>query len=210
MPSNYDNAAWFYDSLSRLVYGKAIIKAQVYLLQYIPPNSSLLIVGGGTGWILDRLTRLYSSGLKITYVEVSAKMMALSQKRNTGNNKVVFINDAIENLSGLPQFDVIITPFLFDNFNEVTFSVVFDHLNNLLIPGGLWLYTDFQLTGKWWQSVLLKSMLLFFKLLCNIESIKLHHIEPHFMQAGYQATGSKTFFKTFIISKAYTKIKKHS
>src|SRR6202165_2081748 len=114
MAANYNNSAWFYDLLSRIVYGKALINAQVYLLQYIPTNSRILIVGGGTGWVLEELTKLHHSGLDITYVEVSAKMMTQSKKRNIGLNKVVFINEAIENVVLQNDFDVIITAFLFD------------------------------------------------------------------------------------------------
>ena len=77
MAANYNNAAWFYDSLSRVVYGKALIDAQVYLLQYIQPNSTILIVGGGTGWILEEVARIHPTGLQITYVEAYAQMMAL-------------------------------------------------------------------------------------------------------------------------------------
>jgi ubiquinone/menaquinone biosynthesis C-methylase UbiE len=205
MAANYNNSAWFYDPLSRLVYGRALINAQVYLLQFIPPKSSILIVGGGTGWILEEITRIYPSGLQITYVEVAEKMMALSQKRNTGNNRLTFINDAIENVIGLTDFDVIITPFLFDNFTPQTQQKVFEHLNGLLKPGGLWLNTDFQLTGKWWQAILLKSMILFFKVWCRIESNKVNDIEPYFIKNGYKAIAGKTFFGDFVISKGYRK-----
>jgi ubiquinone/menaquinone biosynthesis C-methylase UbiE len=206
MAANYDNSAWFYDSLSKLVYGKALINAQVYLLQYIPANSSVLIVGGGTGWILEEITRIHSSGLQITYIEVSAKMVALSQKRDIGNNKVLFISDAVENVISLGEFDVIITPFLFDNFIPATQQKVFNHLNSLLKQDGIWLNTDFQLTGKWWQVALLKSMLLFFKLICRIESNKVNDVEPYFIENGYKEFAAKSFFGEFVISKAYRKI----
>jgi len=205
MASNYDNAAWFYDGLSRLVYGKALIKAQVYLLQYIQPNDNILIVGGGTGWILEEIAHIYPEGLTITYAEVSAKMTALSKKRNCGSNHVTFINNAIENVALSANFDVVITPFLFDNFTEQTLQKVFSHLNVLLKPTGLWLNTDFQLTGKWWQRLYLKSMLLFFRILCAIESKNIIPIDTYFVKAGYNAISSKTFFSEFIISKAYKK-----
>jgi len=203
MASNYDNAAWFYDGLAQLVYGKAIIKAQVYLLQFVQPNSNILIVGGGTGRILEELAHIYPAGLTITYVEISEKMMALSQKRNIGDNKVTFINDAIENVNLPANFDVVITPFLFDNFTEQTISKVFNNINVLLKPNGLWLNTDFRLTGKWWQSLMLKSMLLFFKLWCNIETDKVHNVDPYFIENGFRQIDAKTFFGEFIISKAY-------
>lgn len=206
MAANYNNSAWFYDRLSVIVYGRAIISAQVYLLQFIKPNSHVLIVGGGTGWILEELAKIYLSGLEITYVEVSANMMARSKKRHTGLNKIVFVNDAIEAASLPDSFDVVITPFLFDNFTEATLKKIFDEIHKYSKPDGLWLNTDFQLTGKWWQAVLLKSMLLFFKLLCNIEASKLPDIENQFKRYGYESIAQQGFFNDFIVSKVYNKL----
>jgi ubiquinone/menaquinone biosynthesis C-methylase UbiE len=203
MAANYNNSAWFYDRLSRLVYGNALINAQLYLLHYIKPDTRILIVGGGTGWILDELTGIHPSGLKITYVEVAADMMALSKKRNTGSNEVVFINDAIENVNLSPDFDVVITPFLFDNFTEQTLHIIFAHIHSLLKSGGLWLNADFQLTGKWWQQFLLISMFLFFKVICGIEASKLPEIESHFTSNNYKVISEKTFFNDFIVAKVY-------
>jgi ubiquinone/menaquinone biosynthesis C-methylase UbiE len=205
MPSNYDNSAWFYDRLSRVVYGDALVKAQVYLLQFIKPNSTILIAGGGTGWILEELTKKYPSGLKITYVEISANMMALSQKRNFGDNEVTFINVPVEEAHLPTPFDVIFTPFLFDNFKEDTLKKVFNHLHPLLKPDGIWLNTDFQLTGKWWQNVLLRSMFLFFQVLCRIETSVLPDINIKFKQHGYSIIEEKTFFGDFIVSTALRK-----
>ena len=203
MAANFNNSAWFYDRLSRLVYGRAVINAQVYLMQYIPADSKILIVGGGTGWILEIITNVHASGLSITYVEVSANMMALSKKRNAGANQVVFITDAIENIFLPADFDVVITPFLFDNFTEQTTEQVFDHIHALLKPNGLWLNCDFQLTGKWWQGLLLRSMILFFRIVCNIEASRLPDIEKYFEQHDYKTIAGQTFFGDFIISKVW-------
>ncbi|MEO8885952.1 MAG: class I SAM-dependent methyltransferase [Mucilaginibacter sp.] len=205
MAAGYNNAAWFYDSLSRLVYGDALIKAQVYLLQLIPPNANILIVGGGTGWILDEITKLYPLGLEIVYVEIAEKMMALSQKRNTGSNHITYITGAIENVPIPGEFDVIITPFLFDNFLPHTLKEAYNRLHLLLKPNGLWLNTDFQLTGKWWQNVLLKSMFLFFKAISCVEASKLPDIEHEFARHNYRSLIRKTFFGDFILSTAYKK-----
>lgn len=206
MAASYQNSAWFYDRLSRLVYGDALVKAQVYLLQFIQPNSSVLIAGGGTGWILDELTKLHPSGLHITYVEVAADMMALSKKRNTGANQVLFINDAIENVPLVARFDAVVTPFLFDNFTTETAHCVFEHIHPLLKPTGLWLNCDFQLSGKWWQKVLLRSMFLFFRLICRIEASKLPDVERYFEANNYKIIGEKTFFGEFVVAKVYKRL----
>ncbi|MFC0515864.1 class I SAM-dependent methyltransferase [Mucilaginibacter angelicae] len=206
MAANYDNSAWFYDLLSRLVYGRALVNVQVYLLSFVPAGSKILIAGGGTGWILDELTKIHPAGLKIAYIEISANMLTLSQKRQTGQNEVVFINDAVENVKLPPDFDVVITPFLFDNFLDETVDSVFNHLHNRLKPGGLWLNADFQLTGRWWQNLLLKSMFIFFRLLCGIEASRLPAIEKHFNAGGYNIIKNKTFFGDFIVARVYKKL----
>ena len=204
MANNYDNAARFYDQLSRVVFGKAVINAQVYLLQHVPPASKILIAGGGTGWILEELTKVHPAGLKITYIEVSAKMMALSAKRNIRANEVIFINSPVE-IAILPtDFDVVITPFLFDNFSQATSEKVFAHLNAALKPGGLWLYADFEPTGKLWQKLLLKSMHLFFKLLCGIEASQLPDVNLLFATRHYSLFHSKAFYGDFIKAKVYS------
>jgi len=205
MPSNYDNSASFYDQLSRLIFGKALIKSQVYLLQFVPKNSNILIAGGGTGWILEEITKLHPSGLQITYVEISAKMTAIAKQKNYGKNKVDFINEAIENVANSELYDVIITPFLFDNFTEENIGPIFAHMHQQLKPDGLWLCTDFQLTGKLWQRVLLKSMYTFFRILCGIETTNMPDIAAQFSKYGYASLTAKTFFGEFIVSTEYRK-----
>lgn len=205
MAANYNNSAWFYDALSRMVYGRSLVKAQVWLLQYVPKNSNILIVGGGTGWILEELARIHSSGLNITYVEIATNMIALSKKRRIGNNQVFFINDAMENVALHTHFDVVITPFLFDNFTEQTTQRVFSHIHKLLKREGLWLNCDFQLTGRWWQHALLRFMFIFFRTVCKIEASRLPDINKRFNDNDYTLINEKTFFRKFVLSRIYRK-----
>ncbi|AMR30242.1 hypothetical protein A0256_01805 [Mucilaginibacter sp. PAMC 26640] len=205
MASNYDNSAFFYDELSRLVFGEALVKAQTYFLPHIPPNCSLLVIGGGTGWILEEIAKVHSSGLKISYVEISSKMMALSRRRNAGGNKISFINQAVEDVKFDTQFDVVITPFLFDNYPDDKLEGLILHIHRMLKPEGIWLNTDFQLTGKWWQFALMKTMVLFFKILCGVESWRLPNVDTHFQKLGYQPTSNKSFFYDFIVTRVYRK-----
>src|ERR1700710_2430121 len=96
MQNNYDKLAWIYDPLSRLVYFKAQVNAQISLLPFIPADSKILIVGGGTGWILESIAKVHPTGLSITYVEISKKMVELAQKKNYKKNHVLFVHQAME------------------------------------------------------------------------------------------------------------------
>ncbi|MCJ8212087.1 methyltransferase domain-containing protein [Mucilaginibacter sp. RS28] len=202
MSANYDKTSSFYDTLSRLVFGNTLRNAQISLLTYIPADAVVLIAGGGTGWILEEIAKVHSQGLEIFYVEISANMLALSQKRSIGNNTVHFINSPAEMVSLPKPADVIITPFLFDNFTQQAAERLFNHLNGQLKPGGVWLNTDFQIAGKWWHKPLLKSMYLFFKLFNAVQVNQLPAISGLFEKNNYQVLKSKEFFGRFILSKA--------
>ncbi len=205
MSANYNNSVWFYDFLTGLVFGKTLFRAQVYLLNNIKPGNKILIAGGGTGKILEAITSIHHAGLKITYVDVSEKMIAASNKRDTGKNKVTFINAAIESSKLPDNFDVVITPFLLDNFTEENLQKIFSRIDQLLLPGGLWLNTDFQLTGKRWQKIMAGSMLIFFRIICAIEAKKLPDIQNCFNNNGYRIVEQKTYWGDFIITTAYQK-----
>lgn len=206
MAANYNNSAWFYDRLSALVYGRVLINAQAWLLKFLKHGDKILLVGGGTGRILEEIAKTHPSGLKIIYVEIAPKMVELSRKRNYGSNEVIFITDAVENVNLSDDFDVVFTPFLFDNFAEENFQKLFAHIHQRLKCGGLWLNTDFQLTGKWWQHVLLRSMFIFFRLICRIEGNRLPDIKKCFADHGYEPIDQKTFYGEFILSSVYRRM----
>ena len=129
---------------------------------------------------------------------------AFTQK-NTGANKITFINEAVENLNVNASFDVVLTPFLFDNFTEQSVQTIFTHIHNTLKAGGIWLNSDFALSGKWWQKILLKSMFWFFRLICKIEASELPKIEKCFERYDYKIIAQSPFFSDFILSTIYQK-----
>ena len=96
-------------------------------------------------------------------------------------------------------------PFLLDNFTEETLNKVFKSIDALLKPKGLWLNASFQLTGKWWQQVLLKSMFIFFKVICNIEASKLPGIVECFEENRYGMVEQKDFYCDFVGARVYKK-----
>lgn len=203
--NNYDNIARRYDFLSRLVFGQTQVRAQAELLPYLGEGARVLIVGGGTGWILEKLGALRPSGLRITYVEISARMLALAAKRNYGQNEVTFVHSAVEGFSG-GGYDSILTGFLFDNFSPSRAGEVFGLLDSLLKPGGAWLFTDFfYQKGRLWQGFLLKAMYLFFRVVCRVEARRLTDMAPFFAGAGYQEVHAAFYYGGLIRSAAYQK-----
>jgi ubiquinone/menaquinone biosynthesis C-methylase UbiE len=202
MKNNYDTIARYYDFLSRTIFQRSIINAQVALLSYIKPNSTVLIVGGGTGWILEKFQ---PAGLEITYVEISESMLALSKKRIQHNN-VEFIHQSIEDFVPSHPYDIIFTPFLFDNFSAANAAVIFDKLHACLKTGGDWLFADFiDDPRQLWQQIMLKTMYLFFKVFAKIEAGKLNDMDGLFHQYHYQKIDEKFHYGRFICAAVYRK-----
>ncbi|PSL26728.1 class I SAM-dependent methyltransferase [Dyadobacter jiangsuensis] len=208
MLNNYDRIAANYDRLSRLVFGKSIVRAQQALLPCITSPARVLIVGGGTGWILEEMAKLHPAGLVIDYVEISSKMLDLARKRNFRDNQITFIHADIEDYAAPAQYDVIMTPFLFDNFSHERALVVFRKLDKMLKNGALWLFTDFHIDKnlhRIWQKTLLRSMYVFFKNISHVEADQLPDMPLHFDDNGYYLTFETFHFGGFIRSAAYRK-----
>jgi len=207
MRRSYDNIAWFYDRLARLVYGKALIHAQQYLIAAIPQGATILIAGGGTGWILEELAALHPFGLTIIYIDISTGMIALAKKRNVADNKITFINSAIQTVVLSEEYDAVLTPFLFDNFSEQTSAAAFSNIHDHLKENGLWLFADFQLAEnkKLWQKLLLKVMYAFFRITCGIETSHLPDTKKYFSEYHYQLVAEKVLLKKFIVARIFRK-----
>ncbi|MDQ6812648.1 MAG: class I SAM-dependent methyltransferase [Bacteroidota bacterium] len=207
MKGGYNCIAPYYDYLSKIVFGDAIICVQRFLLQSIKPNSTILIIGGGTGWILKEIATTHPAGLTITYIDISAAMIGLSAKRNFGGNEVVLITGDIQQIPIDGNFDIVITPFLLDNFFTDTVELIIKKIDGQLKPGGLWLFADFEVspTNQLWQKPLLKLMYFFFKIVCSIEANSLPDTNSLFTQYGYSKISTKTFFRNFITGIVFKK-----
>jgi ubiquinone/menaquinone biosynthesis C-methylase UbiE len=208
MRNNYNFIAPYYDFISRIIFGKAIMQAQTCLLSHIAPNSSLLIAGGGSGWILEEIAKVHPGGLNITYIDNAAKMIALAKKRKCGANKVVFICEPIENYLITQQFDCVLTAFFFDNFKIEKTAAIFETIHHHLKAGGNWLYADFaptKLAKKYWQKILLKMMYFFFRVVSKIETQELADMSLLFKTSCYREFFLKWHYRHFIRSVVYKK-----
>jgi ubiquinone/menaquinone biosynthesis C-methylase UbiE len=206
--NNYDRTAFFYDQLSRAIFFRSQVNAQISQLHYVPAGSKVLIVGGGTGWVLEELAKIHKEGLEITYVEISGKMLAKAKKRFAGNNKMTFFHGGIEDFSTTEEFDIVQTAFLFDNFSAMRIKQVFERLDGLLNSGGLWLFSDFNYNKEksaLWQAIVLRLMYFLFRMLSNVEAKELTDMSPYFNGKGYSKLLQKHYYRNFIHSIIFKK-----
>jgi ubiquinone/menaquinone biosynthesis C-methylase UbiE len=206
--NNYDTIANYYDRIHHLFYGQAETNAQVELLGYVRPGDRLLIVGGGTGWILEKIGSIFPSGLEITYIESSARMMERTKTRKWGKNRVELVTSVVEEWKAVMEYDCILTGFFFDNFKEAHAAEIVRQLTPYLKQGGYWLEVDFYhpgRRGKVWQAILLYSMYLSARLICGVEAKRLPDMDRIFSEEGYKVLYTTFHYQRFIRSMVYRK-----
>ncbi len=201
-PNDFNRIAGIYDSIGQIVFGNTLRQSQSTYLDTIKTGDSVLIVGGGSGQLLTELENLQIP-IKIEYLEKSQKMINLSKLR--GPFKYLSINfihaDLLE--SQLNKYNVIITNFFLDVFEEHNLQIVIAKLSGSLKVKGLWLVTDFVSAGKPVQNLLISAMYRFFKIVVNLEGNKLLDFEKYLQEAGFAKRKSRKFYYQMIESCVY-------
>lgn len=194
----FDLLAPVYDLLARAVFRKSIIESQTFFLDKIAAGSKVLILGGGTGWILEELEKRNIS-CTVWYVEISVQMLRKSRKRKI-KNPVHFIHGTMDDIPSRLVFDVVIANFYFDMFADQTLPGIIRGISNHTQSSGAWHITDFVRTGVWWHTGMLKIMYAFFRVVCKIEARHLpdwqRHLENHKLVEVHTGKWYKGFIKS--------------
>lgn len=209
--NNFNRIAPIYDLLSTIIFRNSIKSSQLHFLNFIKPNSSILIIGGGTGWYLEKLLSNCSCKT-IVYLDSSIEMINLSKKKisnSVHNCEVTFINSTIEELNLDEQFDVIVTNFFLDLFDDKSLCQIIHKTAKLIKDDGIWLFCDFIKNKKSyhriWQNILIAITFMFFKISSNVQNNKLRDYEKFFMEANLSKLSSHLFYKGMIESCIYKK-----
>ncbi|AYB31062.1 class I SAM-dependent methyltransferase [Chryseolinea soli] len=202
----FDVLAPVYDRFASLVYGSAIRKAPLFFLKAIPSSADVLILGGGTGWLLAELLNRHPES-KVWYIEASAKMIEQAQQKLSERQKsqVKFIHGTEDSIPGEVQFHAVITAFYLDLFPSAKLQRVIDKIDASLTPEGVWLVSDFIARKVWWQRILLNVMYTFFRWCCGIEAKQLPPWEQQMTAQGWEAKEEQLFFGSFMKSVRYSR-----
>jgi len=198
--SGFDFLAPFYDGLARLFIGKDIVNSQLYFLKSFKGCNHLLILGGGSGWILDFIGREFPD-LKIDYIDISPMMINSARKKYGGNKNINFIQGSESNIPDR-LYDCIITNFYLDMFHERSLKVVIQKIKRSLTENAFWVVTDF-VNERRQHRIMLGWMYQFFQLIARIEATHLSDWQNQMVIAEYRIVESKNFKSGFIKSNLY-------
>lgn len=201
MSRGFDRIANHYDKLARIVFGKSIEKAQTHFLSSIPDSSNVLILGGGTGWILNEL-RGRTKQCRIWYIDLSERMISLA-RMNESSPDVIFIQGDERSIPQEVQFDVVITNFFLDLFPYEKLERIIQTILRSIKKHGAWLVSDF-VNKKYWHRVLLWKMYWFFRIVTDIEASALPPWEFIMQSYGLREVKSHWYYRGFIKSVVYS------
>ena len=193
-----------YDHLAELIFGNAILESQTSFISRIASQSTILILGGGTGRILRKLDDL-GVPLKIDYVEISQGMINRAKKNNLINLEIRFLT---EKPSNCEQYDVVFAAFYFDVLTNNELIQEIREIRYLIAPDGMVILTDFQVTGnafsRVWQKSITTIMYLFFRLVTGMNTMKLHNFQIFLASENFKTVDEKLFFGGFIASRVFS------
>ncbi|TGE08100.1 class I SAM-dependent methyltransferase [Hymenobacter fodinae] len=197
--SGFDYVAAFYDPLARLVYGRALQRAQQAALEALLTGTPrILIVGGGTGWVLGEVLRQRPEA-QILYLEASPQMLRRSQEFMQQHwpsklAQVEFRLGTEATLQPQEQFDAVVTFFLLDLFEPHRLRELVARLQAARRLGAPWLVADFAFPRTWWQRLLLATMYAFFGLTTGISARRRPPLEAELERLGLSARPVGAFY----------------
>lgn len=207
--NNFDTIVPYYDKIAWAVFGRSIRTCQLEFIHLIPVNAEILILGGGTGWLVQNIIR-QTKNVTITYLDKSPKMEFKTKSLLSKNekSKVSFINISYENFKITKQYDVVIANFFLDLFPYHQLMDTVAKIKKQLKPNSLFLVSDFQIDqpfmSKLWQNPLLWIMHIFFKITTQLASSSLQNINKVIKENGFILKEKRLFYRKMIFSKVYS------
>lgn len=205
--NDYNRIAWIYDALAQSVFRGAVLKSQTHFLPLIQPNSNLLIIGGGSGQVLEAINRL-NIPLIIDFIEPAQPMIEKAKRRcsKLHNLSINFHQVRFQDFETSSRYDWVCCFYFLDLFKEQTFNLHVKHISQLMNSNSQLLVSEFQNpSGHFWKKVLSRLMHLFFKLTTNLESNRLKDIHTLLTNQGFDRVNKAEFFSQFIFSAVYQK-----
>ena len=206
----FDRIAFIYDGMVRIASFNQINKSQLAFLSHLSTQSTCLILGGGTGYFLQKLLE-ENKTIHVTYIDASVKMIESAQKRINKNipnelHRVTFINERVEDFT-FNNFDIIICNYFLDLFDDAYVTFLIERFKQHLNKDGLLYVTDFSIPEKglmhWSTKVGLKILYWFFKCVTGLSADKLPHIESIVLQEKFRLLYTTSFFKGALRSSLY-------
>jgi SAM-dependent methyltransferase len=186
---NFDLIARPYRWLEYLTLGRALEHCRLYYLPDLLKQKRALIFGDGDGRFLAQLLA-QNSFVQADAVDISASMLKLLRHRCEAVDPNVGTRLSIHHTSALTyspppatKYDLVVTHFFLDCLTQPDLEALIDRITPTLIPGALWLVSDFRVPSSGpmhlASKVIIRTLYLAFRILTGLRTSQLpDHATP--------------------------------
>jgi hypothetical protein len=198
---NFDRLAPHYRWIEALFAGGRLQRCRTSMLDAISAPKRVLIYGEGNGRFLVELMRRFPQAA-VTVVEASAVMIDLARSRlqrdGLESAAVTFVQaDALTWEPPASSFDLIVTCFFLDCFQEDQLQRLMPVIANSAISDAQWLLADFQIAPSGLRRVrsrvIVGLLYAFFRLTTRIAARELVDVQPYLRAVGFTRREHREF-----------------
>jgi ubiquinone/menaquinone biosynthesis C-methylase UbiE len=200
---NADRIARLYRWIEYVTFGRALQRRRVALLPEVADARRVLVLGDGDGRFLEKLVR-QNPRAHVDYVELSGRMLELARGR-AGTGRVTYHKaDALE--IALPErgYDLIVTHFFLDCFDEAGAARLVERVSRAACPRARWLVSEFRRTR--WSPPVLAGLYLFFRITTGLKTRRLIDHHPLLARHGFRMVRSESAWLGLLASELWARV----
>jgi SAM-dependent methyltransferase len=197
---NCDRIARWYRWIEYAGFGRALERRREAFLADVSDARRVLALGDGDGRALKALlgTAPYAC---IDYIDVSARMLELA--RGCAGTKRVHYRCEDARTSPLPaaEYDLIVTHFFLDCFDETELEPLIARLSSAATPHARWLISEFR--GNGW---LVRALYSFFRVATGLRTRRLVDHHPVLQRHGFRLAHHQKTWRGVLASELWRSV----
>lgn len=195
---NCDPIARWYRWFEYAGFGRALERRREAFLSDVANARRVLTLGDGDGRALAMLLAAAPYAC-VDYIDVSARMLQLARER-VGTEHV---NYRCEDARAAPlpaaEYDVIVTHFFLDCFDETDLEPLVARLADAATPQARWLISEFR--GNGW---LVRALYFFFRVAAGLRTRRLVDHHPMLKRHGFRLVRREEAWRGLLASELWT------
>lgn len=197
---NCDRIAGWYRWIEYAGFGKALERRRASFLSDVADARHVLALGDGDGRALLALLAAAPHAC-VDYIDVSARMLQLARER-AGTKRVHYQNeDARTAFLPEAEYDLIVTHFFLDCFDENDLEPLIARLSRAAAPGAQWLISEFR--GNGW---LVRCLYLFFRIATGLRTRRLVDHHPILERHGFRVVRYEDAWRGLLASELWMSV----
>ena len=174
-----DGIAPWYRWFEYAGFGRALERRREAFLSEVADARRVLALGDGDGRALAALLAA-APNVCVDYLDVSPRMLELARARAGTEHVNYRCEDARTASLAAAEYDLIVTHFFLDCFDETDLKPLIARLANAATPQAYWLISEFR--GNGW---LVRALYLFFRIVTGLRTRRLADHHPLLRRYGF-------------------------